>query len=364
MKKLPAQAITTILMLTIFLALACKKDDDNDSQKPVVQTLEVVNISPESGLGGGNITSDGSVKITSRGLVWSLTESPTISNNDGMSDEGKWAGEFHSQMFSLLPATRYFVRAYAENRHGLIYGNQVSFTTLEANTAADIDGNIYKTTQIGEQEWFADNLRVTHFSEGTLIAGNLSLQEWYSDLTPGYRIYPHENIEGIYSDNEMLSAYGLLYNGYAAINEKGLCPRAGGWRVATYDDWNKLNDFVQTQQSENTADRLKCCLQVNSPLGGNCSTNIHPRWDYDSEHHGTNDYRFSALPAGFLSWTGPFQDLGNTGIWWCADMNPQTGYLNYIFLRSDWGVVTMHNADRRNGFSVRCMRDIETTKKN
>ena len=254
------------------------------------------------------------------------------------------------------------MRAYAENQHGLVYGNQVSFTTLEANTAADIDGNIYRTAQIGTQEWFAENLRVTRFSEGTPIAGDLSLQEWYSEMTPGYRIYPHENIEGIHSDEEMRSLYGLLYNGYAASHVRGLCPRVGGWRVATHDDWNKLTGILQNQHPENIADRLKSCRQINSPLSGGCSTNIHPRWDRHSEHHGTDDYGFSALPAGFLSWTGPFQDLGNTGIWWCSDMNPQTGYLYYIFLRSDWGYVTMHNADRRNGFSARCVRDLGAEK--
>lgn len=357
--KKPSLIIILCFTIPVCLMTACKKSDHTEERFPVVATLEISEISPESALGGGDILSDGNDKIISRGIVWDTKANPDVDNYSGKNEEGMWAGVFHSRITGLDAEETYYVRAYATNSFGTTYGDDVVFTTLKANTAADIEGNIYQTVRIGNQEWFATNLRVTRFSDGTPIPGDLTCDEWRFLTKAGYRIYPHDQITGINSDDEMKMAYGVLYNWYAAENERGLCPKAGGWRVATNEDWNSLFTYVSENYAGNVADRLKSCRQVDSPFGGDCAAGEHPRWDYHDIHSGTDDVGFGALSAGFYDWTCVYEAIGTATLWWCADKNPQTGRNQYIYLRYDAGDVFTSENYVSMGLSVRCVRDVQ-----
>ncbi len=360
--KIKQFAVVTSIITILSLNSACKKvEETTDDRHPVVATLEISEICPESALGGGNILSDANDKIITRGIVWDTIANPTIEKHFGKNEEGMWAGVFHSRLTSLQSEVTYFVRAYASNRNGISYGENASFTTLKPNTAADIEGNIYPTVKVGDQEWFASNLRVTRFSDGTSLSGELTWEEWRNFTIPGYRLYPHEQVNGIESDEEMKAAYGLLYNWYAAGNDRGLCPKAGGWRVATYEDWNNLNAFVIDNYNDKVAGRLKSCRQMNSPSGGDCDADRHPRWDHHDIHFGTDDVGFGALPAGLYDWTGVYIALGSYSSWWCADRNPQSGLKRYISIRHDLDDVLFSENYLSFGFSVRCVRDTQAS---
>jgi len=87
-------------------------------------------ITATSAIGGGNIISDGdssSLTVTARGVCWSTFPSPTIENSK--TSDGVGGGRFTSKIDSLTAFTTYYVRAYATNGNGTIYGNDVSFTT-------------------------------------------------------------------------------------------------------------------------------------------------------------------------------------------------------------------------------------------
>lgn len=96
---------------------------------PEVATLAAVSyISTETAIGGGSVSNDGGAPVTARGLVWNTSPNATVDNS--FSVEGVGAGSFSSTMTNLLAGTTYYVRAYATNKAGTAYGEEISFTTL------------------------------------------------------------------------------------------------------------------------------------------------------------------------------------------------------------------------------------------
>jgi hypothetical protein len=90
-------------------------------------TSDTSNVTQSTANCGGNIIYDGGASITEKGVCWSTTTNPTISNNKTSNGSGN--GSFTSNLSNLLPNTTYFIRAYAMNSAGSSYGNNVSFTT-------------------------------------------------------------------------------------------------------------------------------------------------------------------------------------------------------------------------------------------
>ena len=98
---------------------------------PTVSTNYVTNISSNSALVSGSVYFEGSSSVTSRGICWSNSPTPTILDN--FSTEGIGMGGFFSQITGLSPNTTYYVRAYATNNAGTGYGNELSFTTNDVS---------------------------------------------------------------------------------------------------------------------------------------------------------------------------------------------------------------------------------------
>ncbi len=97
------------------------------SNKIVITTNAVNNISADSALGGGTITEDGGDVIRERGICWDTAKAPVIADTRASSGSGK--GSFTVRMRNLLPNTTYFVRAYSISEQGEVYGNEQSFKT-------------------------------------------------------------------------------------------------------------------------------------------------------------------------------------------------------------------------------------------
>jgi len=96
---------------------------------PVITTTEISAIAISSAKSGGNITSDGGLPITARGVCWGTVQNPTIANSKTVS-EASITGSFISSLAGLTPNITYFARAYATNSMGTAYGEQVTFVTL------------------------------------------------------------------------------------------------------------------------------------------------------------------------------------------------------------------------------------------
>ena len=102
-----------------------------DIVKPTVKTNEVSSVVQDAAICGGVVIDDGGAEVTARGVCWSISQDPTIDDNDGMTTDGNGIGTFTSDLVNLTANTTYYVRAYATNIMGTAYGEQRSFTTEE-----------------------------------------------------------------------------------------------------------------------------------------------------------------------------------------------------------------------------------------
>jgi hypothetical protein len=95
---------------------------------PTLTTSNIISITDSSAISGGNISSNGGAAITDRGIVWGISQNPTLPSTD-TTKNGTGTGLFTSNLRGLNGSTTYYVRAYATNAAGTSYGGQVSFQT-------------------------------------------------------------------------------------------------------------------------------------------------------------------------------------------------------------------------------------------
>lgn len=100
---------------------------NNVNTMPTVTTNSTSNITQTTATSGGNVTSDGGNSVTARGVCWSTSQNPTISNSH--TTNGTGTGSFTSNITGLTANTYYYVRAYATNSQGTAYGEQKYFKT-------------------------------------------------------------------------------------------------------------------------------------------------------------------------------------------------------------------------------------------
>ena len=329
---------------------------------PEIVTAEVTDIAADSARAGGNVTSEGGAPVSGRGVCYAITELPDF--DDSCLESGEGPGEFAVILTGLEPDQHYYVRAWAENAAGTSFGNEVEFKTLEEEEfnygrITDIDNNVYKTIIIGNQEWMAENLRVRRYRNGEPIPTNVSDSDWENERSGAFKVYPHENLDGLDSEEEVAEAYGLLYNWFVVNDSRGLCPE--GWSVPSHQDWSDLvgylgwNGYQNSDIPRGAGNALKSRRQVSSPLGSPWATDEHPRWS-SSPRYGIDVYGFSGLPAGACNSVGIFDHAGNIALWWTS-------------VEASWTVAyrmrLMHNSGEANllwgsknqGFSVRCIKD-------
>jgi uncharacterized protein (TIGR02145 family) len=95
---------------------------------PVIATTVPSGITASAIASGGNITSDGGAAVTARGICWGIAQNPTIDNSKNLVGTG--TGSFASTITGLNPGTTYYIRAFATNSIGTVYGNEVTAKTL------------------------------------------------------------------------------------------------------------------------------------------------------------------------------------------------------------------------------------------
>ncbi|MEM1485735.1 MBG domain-containing protein [Oscillospiraceae bacterium PP1C4] len=111
---------------------------------PVVTTQEATTITSTTATANASITVLGNPVATDYGICYGTSENPTIDSSKISKGTPTAAGAFTADMINLAPNTKYYVRAYATNGAGTIYGSQLNFTTLALDPpefSPDTSGN-------------------------------------------------------------------------------------------------------------------------------------------------------------------------------------------------------------------------------
>ena len=302
----------------------------SSASAPTVSSGAASDLAETTATLNGTVDADGGDAVTATGFVWG-----TDAMLSGASDASGSAtsGAFTASLTGLTSGTTYYFSAYATNGEGTDYGDTLSFTTTPAaaaftcgTSAVTFDGHAYSTVVIGDQCWFAENLRTTQYADGSAIPEVTDASAWAA-TTDGAR--------GAYNDDAgNLATYGYLYNWYAVDSAAGLCPT--GWHVPTDAEWTTLTDG------------LEGVIVAGGAMKSSASDT--PSWD------GTNTSGFSGLPGGNRSNEGYFAFVGTNGYWWSSTPSSSNAVRRLLFSNSD--VINRNvNVDRRVGYSVRCVRD-------
>ncbi len=202
----------------------------------------------------------------------------------------------------------------------------------DPSTCKDIDGNIYKTVQIGDQTWMAENLRTTTLTTGISIPENKYI--WTAEV-PYYCRVANSSLSG-----------EILYNWHTVKTEK-ICPI--GWHVPTDEDWLTLEMFMGMSWEE--ASRIGW-------RGSDQGTKLKATYSWSWGKNGTDDYGFSATAPGYkFATSGNFEHIGEQAEFWTAnaDRDPMLAMRRGLIGNSE--KIYRNITYRNNGCSIRCVKN-------
>ncbi len=184
---------------------------------PKVNTTDPYDITQTSAVAGGNVLNYNGSQIISRGVVYSITpvpsvdlESPILPESGTVFEMYGGFGEFTVYLSELIPATTYYVRAFAINEEGLIgYGEQKSFTTIAPYTLTFIvlDGEFSEISNATITIQEMDNPNPIINPVGNYVFNVIEGVYFYSIQAPGYYEYVGEEVyvEGNTTETVILS---------------------------------------------------------------------------------------------------------------------------------------------------------------
>jgi len=320
------------------------------AQLATLSTTAATSITDISAVFGGNITNNGGATITARGVVWSTSQTPTLSNNLGSTVDGSGTGSFTSNLISLTANTTYYVRAYATNSAGTAYGNEVSFTTTvggggivtNPGSGVTFNGYTYASIVLGNgQEWMSENLRTTTYANGDPIPNVTDNTQWLN-LTTG--AWSHYN-----NDSQYENPYGKLYNWLTVADPRNVCPT--GWHVPTDTEYNTLIGYLDPSFDPLVYDGSQ------SASAGDMMKSTGTQYWQNPNTSATNESGFSGLPGGNRNGIGEFSGIGESGTWWSSAAFANTNNAWNRGMHYNNGDVTRYYDDKQIGFSVRCLKD-------
>lgn len=225
---------------------------------------------------------------------------------------------------------------------------------LTYGTMTDYDGNSYGTIAIGSQTWMAENLKVTHFADGTAIPLVSVESEWDALESTGLAYCWYDNMI------EYKDTAGALYTWAAAMNGaestmaipsgvQGVCP--DGWHLPSDEEWKSMEIFLGMSQAEADSYDWR-----GTDEGTQLKETGFSHWD-GSITGGSNTSGFTAIAGGFRGIQGEFFSEGQYGAFWTATSQSETEKAWYRTLYYDNDEIYRQYNYMSQGFSVRCVED-------
>ncbi|PKM91855.1 hypothetical protein CVU82_01435 [Candidatus Falkowbacteria bacterium HGW-Falkowbacteria-1] len=303
-------------------------DYSRDLPLPSISTKVASSVSYISAVSGGDIVSGDGVNIYARGIVWSENNNPIIGGDDYFINNVSSSDlSFTADISNLLPGKKYYVRSYLYYQGGLIYGDLLSFTTLDPCGGQNVlfyEGQDYNIASFKTQCWFTQNLNVGDFVTASVGQTNNSIIEKFCYQNNEQNC----DIWGAYYMYEEAREYVL----YTESGMQGICP--SGWHIPTEADWLVLKNAYDSSGLKMKAD----------------SSNTPP-WD------GNNISGFSVLPTGLCQSAGTFSYLNDNSYIWTS-----TGGSYYVkgfsfYSNSDAFQLTTNLRMPTNCAVVRCLKN-------
>ena len=170
------------------------------------------------------------------------------------------------------------------------------------------DGKVYRIVNIGGKVWMAENLNWA--GAGVFHGGN-------NNTAPG--------------NAEPFHKAGRLYTW-----DEALTVAPPGWHLPTDAEWTALTDAIGGE--------------------ANAGTLLKSASGWDSNGNGTDDYGFTALPAGYRTTSSTFNYVGTNGFWWSATPTDSTAAY-YRSMNYNNSAVGRGSTTKAYSFSVRCVQD-------
>lgn len=364
---------------------------------PVVVTVEVAGVTTTSASCLCQVANDGGAEVTERGACWSTSQNPDISDN--LFANGNGCGEYTIDLVDLEPNTTYYVRAYAKNRRGIGYGEELSFTTRAALVPPTACVNGLFSVGADMQVWFSQGNLVYNASNNLWGFAEMQYQYvgndnanvaedyvgWIDLFGWGTSGYDHGAVcyqpWSTDTDFTLYYAYGSmdyhLYDqtgqadwGYGVVTDDG-DELTHPWRTLTIEEW----DYLLHGRTTTSGVRF-VKAQVNGVNGvlllpDGWSTSAYALNNINQEQASfasnviskdTFDLYLEPNGAVFLPAAGrrsgiEVEEASSTGYYWSA-MASGPRYSSVVMFDSDFLDVDV-TLPRCRGLSVRLVRNVE-----
>ena len=322
----------TALFLILFSSLvACQKETTSPTTSPTNNDVTISSFNCAGVKITGTLTKDkmasnitATINYTGGNGKTYLTKSHTSTGVSGLSAT-LLAGSLANGEGELVYTISGTPTSSGTANFAIALGGQTCAITMNVEDVAqtigkpgpnitDAESNSYKTVYIGTQQWMAENLKVSKYSDGTTIPNITDNTQWQNNTTGAWAYFNNDAANN--------AKYGKLYNWYAVSKtsngNKNVCPT--GWHVPTDAEWTVLTDY----------------------LGGYTV--------------GFDTSLFTGLKGGYRDYNGNYYFRGSYAVWWSSTMGKTVDIWNRNKFYASGGA-NRDDYSKKHGLSVRCLRD-------